>query len=71
VALVARWAIPTKSLDNDLVTIRKYYKPITGLAASTRIFSRIVNVPCHPGLARLDDRQLSELFGRLSGTDVD
>ena len=54
--------ISKSEAENDLVTTAKYYRPITGKPVATDIYDRIVNVPCHPGLAALSDEQIHGLF---------
>lgn len=56
-----------KELVNDDVILRKYYIPFDSAKVnSSEIFSRIVNIPCHPGLANIDDHVLFNLFNSLA-----
>ncbi len=38
--------------------LRKYYKPIAPTPNAVEIYSRILNVPCHPGMSRLSEDQI-------------
>lgn len=67
VPLLAQQPISLVKAQNNLVTIAKYYRPITGRTMAMEIFSKIINVPCHPGMAQLSDEQLSGLFERWGG----
>jgi hypothetical protein len=53
--------------DNALVAVAKYYPPIRGLPVASDLYARIVNVPCHAGVAALSDGQISLLFRQWAG----
>jgi len=61
------------ALDDEAIgrtaylTLAKYYQPLRDLPRVTALFSRLVNVPCHPDLARLTDDQIAEDLRLLSG----
>lgn len=45
---------------------RKYYRPLApGFAVASDLFRRIINVPCHPGMAAISDAELEEFFASL------
>ena len=67
VPLLSPRPLSRAAVNNDLVAVGKYYPPITGLAMAAEIYARIVNVPCHPGMAGLTDAQISSLFRQWAG----
>jgi dTDP-4-amino-4,6-dideoxygalactose transaminase len=64
VPLLSPKPLPRAIADNDLVAVAKYYPPIHGLPVASDLYARVVNVPCHPGVAALSDGQISLLFSR-------
>ncbi len=64
VPLLAPAPISWVAAENELVAVAKYYPPVTGRPAATDIYARIVNVPCHPGVAVLSDVQIATLLQR-------
>ncbi|MCF8467852.1 MAG: DegT/DnrJ/EryC1/StrS family aminotransferase [Sneathiella sp.] len=46
--------------------LSKYYLPLADTPACMDIYSRLVNIPCHPNVALLTDEQLLEDFFRLT-----
>jgi dTDP-4-amino-4,6-dideoxygalactose transaminase len=64
VPLLSNMAISLDEVSNELVAVAKYYRPISGMVNASEIYSRIVNIPCHPGMALLSDHQISGLFER-------
>lgn len=64
--LLAPAPISAADLGNDLLALRKYYPPITGLPMSTRIHATIINVPCHPGVAAAGDEEVAGLLAELA-----
>ena len=66
VPLIAPKSVPIDALDNDLLVLAKYYKPIHGKSASTKIYERIVNIPCHTGVASLSNDEIELVFRRLA-----
>ncbi len=70
-ALVADLPVDLSGLSGKRFTACKYYRPLADGAATARwLFDRIVNVPCHPGMAALADDQivpaLEEMVGRAA-----
>ena len=60
VPLLATDPVAEEDLENETLTLHKYYAPLSGAARQAgRIYERIVNVPCHPDLAELSDEELA------------
>lgn len=54
VAAVSSDAISREAIDRSGLPLRKYYPPLSPDAPrAADLYSRIVNVPCHPGMAAL------------------
>ena len=59
--------IAREALQNEKVVFRKYYRPHDQRCANAAdIFSRILNVPCHPDVATLSDKELLDIFLKLN-----
>jgi dTDP-4-amino-4,6-dideoxygalactose transaminase len=58
VPLLAPREIPPRSLENRWCVLQKYYKPLAPTKNAAGLYSRIVNVPCHPGMTTLSDDEL-------------
>ncbi len=64
-ALLADFDVTSDELRSDVVTLRKYYPPLsTHAPAANAIYRRIVNLPVHPGMASISDREIQELLLR-------
>jgi len=51
--------ISERSLANEILVMRKYYKPLTGLSRNARtIYEHIVNIPCHPDMVALGNDEI-------------
>lgn len=48
------------SLNNQYVSLGKYYEPLEPTPNATNIYSRIINFPCHSGIDELSDPVISE-----------
>lgn len=59
--------VPLKAVDATRhTTFAKYYRPLADLPKVTEVYARLVNVPCHPDMALLqDDQILEDIFGCL------
>ena len=57
--------ILVSQLENPLLTLGKYYVPLAPTPNAGVIYERIVNVPSHPDVARLDARELADVLARL------
>ncbi|MEM6941476.1 MAG: DegT/DnrJ/EryC1/StrS family aminotransferase [Pseudomonadota bacterium] len=53
--------------DTQHLTLGKYYKPLRPLPQVSEIYARLVNVPCHPDLARKSDDEILDELDRLMG----
>ena len=54
-----------KILDSKQLTFGKYYKPLADLPKTTELYRNLVNIPTHPDVALLSDRDLREAIERL------
>ena len=54
------------SLENDILHLGKYYQPLgTGYTQANQIFDHIINIPCHPDVAKIDTKDLLNLMRRF------
>ena len=60
---------PVSRLKNPNLALGKYYKPLAPTPNARAIYERIVNVPCHPDVARLDTEELTGTLVRINETD--
>ena len=58
VPYLANAPFPLSRIRNSLLRLGKYYQPLARTAQATRIYDRVVNVPCHPDVARIDTEEL-------------
>lgn len=56
---------PIKDLSNPYVNLLKYYKPLGNTKVANELYARIVNVPCHPGMQNVSDKNLEKMFRML------
>lgn len=49
------------------IVFAKYYKPLADLPRTLTLFDRLANIPTHPDMAQLDDRELAEEIRILAG----
>lgn len=57
--LVANHPVPRESLRGQRFPIERYYRPLAPDAANAAwLYNRILNVPCHRGLALLSDEEI-------------
>lgn len=57
---------PDGLLDGPFVTLQKEHRPLGDLPVARSIYERIVNVPCHPGLARVKHDDLVAVLRRFT-----
>ena len=62
VPYLASKPIPLSRIRNNLLRLGKYYRPLARTVEATRIYDHIVNVPCHPDVARIDTEELVAMF---------
>ncbi len=68
VPVLAHHAVALSELPPAPFAVAKYYRPLsTECPVAAQLYSRIVNVPCHPGMAQIDDAALRRFFGALTG----
>ena len=59
--------IPLDRLSGYRFAVHKYYRPLgLGHPHADQIYSRIVNVPCHPGMAAISTGELESFFSQLT-----
>ena len=66
VPLLARGPVSIGNLPVEGFVVRKYYSPLARKKHASRIYGRIVNVPCHPGMAAIPDEALDRLFEAMA-----
>ncbi|MGH9342896.1 MAG: DegT/DnrJ/EryC1/StrS family aminotransferase [Terriglobia bacterium] len=62
VALLAPIEIPRTALENPWCALQKYYKPLAATENARRIYARVLNVPCHPGMKTLADSHITAML---------
>ena len=67
VPFLASNPIAISQFDNPLLTLGKYYQPLISSPAACSIYERIVNVPSHPDVARIDTEDLVAMLRRIMG----
>ena len=63
---LANRSIAISRLANPLLTLGKYYQPIAVCPSACTIYERIVNVPSHPDVARIDTEDLVAMLRRIA-----
>jgi dTDP-4-amino-4,6-dideoxygalactose transaminase len=66
--MLALSPVSEADLANPFFVLHKYYQPLSAecpVAAS--LYARIVNIPCHPGMAALTDQEIRCCLHRLLG----
>lgn len=63
VAFTADRPVPLEALENPHFRILKYYRPGPGSGAVARdLYARILNLPCHGGMAAVPDATVTEVL---------
>ena len=52
--------------DNPILTLGKYYQPLASSPTALYIYERIVNVPSHPDVARIETEDLVSTLAQLT-----
>lgn len=65
---LAPQSVPISSLNNEFITLGKYYRPLANRATCKEIFDRIVNIPCHPNVAELSRRDIEQALTKVLET---
>jgi hypothetical protein len=57
--MLANHPIAETGLANETLVMEKYYRPLVDSSQNAwAIYNRIVNIPCHPGMAALGDEEI-------------
>jgi dTDP-4-amino-4,6-dideoxygalactose transaminase len=56
---------PFDDVRHPVIPTGRYYHPLDDTPRARSIFERIVNIPCHPGMASLDDEVVSSALLEL------
>jgi dTDP-4-amino-4,6-dideoxygalactose transaminase len=68
VPVLAPIAVTLDALPSAPFAVAKYYRPLDrNCDVAMNLYDRMVNVPCHPGMARIDDAALLRFFAALRG----
>jgi dTDP-4-amino-4,6-dideoxygalactose transaminase len=71
VPVLAHTAVALAEVPPTPFAVAKYYRPLSkDCPVAADLYSRIVNVPCHPGMASIDDATLRRFFATLAATAV-
>lgn len=57
--------VAVSRLENQLLTLGKYYTPLAPTPNARAIYRRMVNVPSHPDVARLSTEDLTTILSHL------
>jgi dTDP-4-amino-4,6-dideoxygalactose transaminase len=67
VPVLARRPVALSELSGLPFAVAKYYRPLGNAApVAADLYAHIVNVPCHPGMAAVDDDAILRLFYSLA-----
>jgi dTDP-4-amino-4,6-dideoxygalactose transaminase len=69
VPVLARRAVTLSELSHLPFVVAKYYQPLSAdCPVAADLYSRMVNVPCHAGMAAIGDAALRKIFRDLAGS---
>lgn len=57
--------ININKLKNTEVTFKKYYTPLKPLKTTTKLFNHIINIPCHPDMAKIENKKLIHTITKI------
>lgn len=60
---------PIHEIDNPYLNLRKYYKPLADTPVANHIYNRIINIPCHPGVQNISDKDIKAIFSTLENAN--
>ena len=66
VPYLASKPIPLSRIKNNLLRLGKYYQPLARTESACRLYDHIVNVPCHPDVARVDTEELVAMLRQVA-----
>lgn len=52
--------VPLKDFKHTIIPTGRYYHPLSNTPMAHEIYDRIINVPCHPGIASLSDDDIEK-----------
>jgi dTDP-4-amino-4,6-dideoxygalactose transaminase len=68
IPVMARQAVALTDLPSAPFPVAKYYRPLSdNCPMAADLYSRIVNIPCHPGMAAVDDAAIRQFLMSLAG----
>jgi dTDP-4-amino-4,6-dideoxygalactose transaminase len=69
--MLAAQPVPEANLKNKSFVVQKYFRPLVHPAPNAwRIYERIVNIPCHPGMAALGDHEIRQPLAFAGNTRI-
>ena len=71
VPLLAPHAVDLADIPPAPFAVAKYYRPLSkNCPVAADLYSRIVNVPCHSNMAKIEDAMMRRFFRALAGKDA-
>lgn len=68
VPVLAPRPIMLEEMPQARFDVRKYYRPLArGYAMATKLYERMVNIPCHPGMSAISDAEIDSFLESLKG----
>ncbi len=66
IPVLAPRPVSLEQLSEQRFKVQKYYRPLRpGFPVADDIFSRIVNIPCHPGMSAISSGEIEAFFEKL------
>lgn len=62
--------VPVEAIRNEHFVIGKFYKPLAPLPNVTSIYERLVNIPSHPEMKRIDTDLLQDVLRNLACGEI-
>lgn len=66
IPLFSKSSLSVNKLENNSITLMKYYSPLTKTPIASNIYDKIFSFPCHREVSYLPDQALSELLKKIS-----
>jgi dTDP-4-amino-4,6-dideoxygalactose transaminase len=67
VPVLARGPVTSSNVPPAPFAVAKYYRPLGPGGNAAGLYARVVNIPCHSGMARIDDATLRRFLRALPG----
>ena len=67
VPVLARAPVASSDMPSAPFAVAKYYRPLGAGRIAAGLYARVVNIPCHSGMARIDDATLRRFLRALPG----